>query len=282
MTVEALDALHASRIVFDLSGDVRAVRRVHQNVVDLYDEYWTGELCDDVYERLEDRVLDEAETNGPTVAIVVDGHPMVFDDVNWGIVHSGRRRGLCVQALPGISCVDTMMIDLSVDIGDGTQIVHANHLVIYKIRLDPHLQTFVFQVGKFGTSFFSAETTRNRAGRFTPLVEHLTRFYPPGHVATLLVSLGSGNGATVRKRVPLGALDDARAFLHRHEDDGLTMHIPAVPRRVVNKAFADAVDDEGHLDRIAVRKRSTAATPRTRPRSASSPASTATPESERS
>jgi len=254
MTVEALDALRASRIVFDLSGDVRAVRRVHRNVVDLYDEYWTGELCDDVYERLKQRVLDEAETNGPTVALVVDGHPMVFDDVNWSIVRAGRRRGLRVQPLPGISCVDTMMIDLGVDVGDGTQIVHANQLVVYDIRLDPHLQTFVFQVGKFGTSFFSAETARNLEGRFTPLVEHLTRFYPSDHVVTLLVSSGNGSGATIRKRLRLSSLDDARAFLHRRQDDGLTMHIPAVPRAVVNKAFASAVDDERHLDRIAVRK----------------------------
>jgi len=253
MTVEALDALRASRVVFDLSGDVRAVRRVHRNVVDLYDEYWTGELCDNVYARLQDRVLNEVETNGPTVAIVVDGHPMVFDDVNWGIVRAGRRRGLKVQPLPGISCVDTMMIDLGVDIGDGTQIVHANHLVIYEIHLDPHLQTFVFQVGKFGTSFFSAETARNRPGRFTPLAEYLTGFYPPDHKATLIVSSGNG-GAPIRKRVPLGALDEARAFLHRHQDDGLTMHIPAVPRPAVNKALAEAFDDERHLDRIAVRK----------------------------
>ena len=250
MTAEAFDAIRRSRLVFDLSGDVRAIRKLHRNVVDLSSDYWTGELCDNVYERLQEMVLREAETNGPTISIVVDGHPMVFDDVNWGIVRAGRRRGLSVVPLPGISCVDTMMIDLGVDIGIGAQIVHANHLLSYNITLDPHLQTFVFQIGKFGTSFFSAETRRNRPGRFTPLVEHLTRFYPPEHVATLIVS--SGTGATIRKRLPLGALDDARTFLHRHQDDGLSMHIPAHPREPVNETFARAIDDERHLAEIAV------------------------------
>lgn len=250
MTVESLDALRASRIVFDLSGDYKAIRKLHPNVVDLHKEYWTGELCDDVYERLQERLLSEAETNGPTISVVVDGHPMVFDDVNWGIVREGKRRRLNVVALPGISCVDTMMIDLGVDIGIGAQIVHANHLLTHDIALDPHLQTFVFQIGKFGTSFFTAETRRNRPGRFTPLVEHLTRFYPPGHVATLIVS--SGSGATIRKRVALGALDEARTFLHLHQDDGLTMHIPAHPRAPVNEEFTRAIDDERHLAEIAV------------------------------
>lgn len=247
MTVEALNALHASRLVFDLSGDVRAIRKLHSNVVDLYDDYWTGELCDDVYERLEETIVREVKTNGPTVALLVDGHPMVFDDVNWSLVRNGRRRGLNVVALPGISCVDTMMIDLGVDIGIGAQIVHANHLLSYDIRLDPHLQTFVFQIGKFGTSFFSAPTVRNRPGRFTPLVEHLTRFYAPEHPVTLIVSGG------VRRRLRLGKLDDARAFLHKHQDDGLTMHIPAAPRPPVNEEFTRNADDEAHLSTIAVR-----------------------------
>src|SRR5436189_138447 len=161
MTAEALAAIRKSRLVFDLSGDVRAIRKLHPNVVDLASDYWTGELCDNIYDRLQEMLLDEAKTNGPTISVVVDGHPMVFDDVNWGIVRAGRKRGLNVVALPGISCVDPMM-------------------------------------------------------------------------------------------VRLGTLDDARAFLHRHQDDGLTMHIPAYPRAPVNEAFTRAIDDERHLAEIAL------------------------------
>jgi uncharacterized protein YabN with tetrapyrrole methylase and pyrophosphatase domain len=228
---------------------VRAIRRLHGNVVDLFNDYWTGELCDNVYGRLQEVVLAEAESNGPTVAIVVDGHPMFFDDVNWGIVREGRRRGLRVEPLPAVSCLDTMTIDLGIDLGDGTQIIHANQLVAYDIRLDPHVQTFVFQVGKFGTSFFSAETTANRRGRFTPLARHLTRFYPRDHFATLIVSKGA---ESIRKRVRLGRLDEARAFLHRHQDDGLTMYIPPVETEPVNRRFMRECEDERHLAAIAV------------------------------
>jgi uncharacterized protein YabN with tetrapyrrole methylase and pyrophosphatase domain len=249
MTLEALTAMRSCRLVFDLSGDAEAIKKIHPRVVDLHDEYWTGELCSDVYERLERRILDEAAWNRRgSIAVVVDGHPMFFDDVNWGMLRNGRKRGLTVVALPGISCLDTMMIDVDTDLGDGAQIVHANHLLLYDIALDAHLQTYVLQIGKFGSSFFSRETKRNRPGRFTPLIEHLGRFYNPDTMVTLIVSLGA---ESLRQRVRLDKLDKSRAFLHRHEDDGLTMHIPAQPRGIVNERFSRELDDIEHLARIA-------------------------------
>lgn len=249
MTQEAIQAIESSRLVLDLSGDVGAVRKLHKNVVDLYSDYWTGELSDNVYDRLEELIVDEVRTNGPTVSVIVDGHPMFFDDVNWSLLRNGKRRRLNVVAVPGISCLDTMMIDVGVDLGNGAQIVHANHLVMYGIQLDPHLQTYVLQIGKFGTAFFSRETKRNLPGRFTPFVEHVTRFYPPDTMTTLMVSLGRD---TIRRKVRLGDLDSARAFLHRHQDDGLTMYIPARPRKPTNEEFTRGCDDLEQLARIAV------------------------------
>jgi precorrin-3B methylase len=248
MTIEAMDALRSSRLVFDLSGDANAIRKIHDNVIDLFDDYWTGELCDDVYKRLEETVVAEVRKNGPSVSIIVDGHPMLFDDVNWNLLRKGKRRGLNVVAIPGISSLDTMMIDVGADLGDGAQIVHSNQLLIYDIALDPHLQTYVLQVGKFGTEFFSRETRRNLPGRFTRLAAHLTRFYPADHMATLIISLGK---KSIRRRVRLGELDNARAFLHRHQDDGLTMYIPAYPRPITDERFARGLDDPDHLKTIA-------------------------------
>ena len=248
MTLEALRALEKSRVVFDLSGEVRSVRKLHKNVIDLAKEYWTGELNDDVYVRLEERIVAEVRANGPTVALIVDGHPMVFDDVSWNLLRKAGRRRLNVVAIPGISCLDTMMIDVGFDLGEGAHIVEANDLVVSDITLDPQLQTYVLQVAKFGTCFVSRETKRNLPGRFTPLVDHLTRFYPPEHVATLIVSM---NRDSIRRRVALRDLDSARAFLHRHQDHGLTLYIPARPSGVKNHQFVRDVDDLDHLATIA-------------------------------
>src|SRR5260370_17048116 len=75
MTLEAMKALQASRLVFDLSGDVAAIRKGHDNVVDLDQDYWTGELSDDVYSRLEAIILDEATNSRPTLPAILPRPP---------------------------------------------------------------------------------------------------------------------------------------------------------------------------------------------------------------
>lgn len=250
MTTESLNALKASRLVFETSGDAESVRGIHPNVIDMADDYWTGELCDDVYARMEDTIVREVRTNGPTVAVITDGHPMFFDEINWNLLKKGKRRGMNVVALPAVSSLDTMMIDVGMDVGDGAQIVHANQLLLYDLTLDPHLQTYVLQIGKFGTSFYSAGTKRNLPGRFTPLVKHLTRFYPADVMVTLIISLGEDS---IRRRVRLRDLDSARVFLHDRQNDGLTMHIPPCSEEM-NAKFSAQLDDPKHLAKIAVLK----------------------------
>jgi uncharacterized protein YabN with tetrapyrrole methylase and pyrophosphatase domain len=248
MTLEAIRALEKSRVVFDLSGDARSLRKLHGNVIDLAAEYWSGGLNTDVYARLEQRVLAEIRQNGPTVALVVDGHPLMGEGINWNLLRKARRRRMNVVAMPGVSSLDTMMIDVGFDLSDGAQIVEANDLLISGITLDPQLQTYVLQVAKFGTWFISRETKRNLPGRYAPLRDYLTRFYPPESVVTLIVSMGA---SSIRRRVALRDLDDARAFLHRHQHHGLTLHIPACGGRIANEQFADDLEKFDHLLTIA-------------------------------
>lgn len=248
MTLESINAIKASRIVFETSGDPDATRTLNRNVIDMASDYWTGELADDVYDRMEKTIWKELKTNGPTVAVITDGHPMLFDQINWNLYHKGRRRGLNVVALPAVSSLDTMMIDLGMDLGEGAQIVHANQLMLYETPLDPHLQTYILQISKFGTSFYSRETKRSLPGRFTPLVRHLTRYYPKDVIVTLIVSMGADS---IRKRVRLGNLDSARGWIHAHENDGLTLHIPPTTSEVLNERFAENLDDLKYLAKIA-------------------------------
>jgi len=248
MTLETVQALERSRVVFDLSGDPRSLRKLHKNVIDLADEYWTGGVNSDVYARLEQRIVEEIRQNGPTVALVVDGHPLIFEGINWNLLRKAKRRRMNVVAMPGISCLDTMMMHVGIDLCDGAQIVEANDLLISGIKLDPQLQTYVLQVAKFNTWFITRETKRNLPGRYTPLRDYLTRFYPPETVVTLIVSRGADS---IRRRVALRDLDDARAFLHRHQHHGLTLHIPGCASPIANRQFADDLWKFEHLLTVA-------------------------------
>lgn len=248
MTLEAVEALKTCRVVLDLSADPDAVRAIHPNVVDLAQDYWTFDVNEDVYARIERIVLDEVRRGGPTVGHITDGHPLLFDDVSWSLVRRGRKLGLKVVALPGVSCLDTMVLELGVDLGNGTQILEATQVLHYDLALNPYLATFLFQIGSFGTNFVSATTRRNRKGRFTPLVDHLLKFFPRGHPAVLISS--SGRGRPARKlRLPLHRLDGAREFIHSAEGGGLTLYLPPLPRQA-NPAYTRKLSDVGHLQDI--------------------------------
>lgn len=248
MTLEAVRALEKSRLVFDLSGDPRSLRKLHKNVVDLAGDYWAGGLNTDVYTRLEQRILAEVRDSGPTVSVVVDGHPLMGEGINWNLVRKAKRRRLNVVAMPGVSSLDTMMIAVGFDLSEGAQIVEANDLLVSGITLDPQLQTYVLQVAKFGTWFITRETKRNLPGRYAPLRDYLLRFYPPETGVTFIVSLGD---ESIRRRVALRDLDDARAFVHQHRHHGLTLYIPACGGRIANEQFASDLWEFEHLAAIA-------------------------------
>lgn len=251
LTAEAREALQSCRLVFDLSGDAAAIRRVNRNVVDLSDDYWGhSDLNANIYERLTRKVLAEGG-RGPTIGLVTDGHPMVFDDVCWAIRRRGKKRGLHVVALPGVSCLDTMVIDLWVDLGNGSQIVEANQLVEWNMTLSPHLATFVFQVGKFGTEIIAAPRSSSRKGRYDALAEHLMRWFPPTHPVTLIVSAGDVRPAA-RRSVRLAMLDRARAFIDENAPYGLTLFLPPLPS-TPDVAFGTRIRDHEHHADIAGR-----------------------------
>src|SRR5260221_1959365 len=101
-TPETLRALRTARVILDLTGNSRLLRKFCQQVINLDKEYWTDGLDEDVYKRIANIVLNQAG-NGPRVVLVVDGHPGIYQDLSWDIYDRGRRRGLRVVILPAVS-----------------------------------------------------------------------------------------------------------------------------------------------------------------------------------
>src|ERR1043165_7789048 len=123
ITPETVRALKAARVILDLTGNSRLLKKFCKHVVDLDSVYWTGEVDEEVYARIANIVLDEAK-GGPGVVLVVDGHPGIYQDLTWDISDRGRRRGLKVVILPAVSFLDIMIAfcDLRVD-ASGFQIL---------------------------------------------------------------------------------------------------------------------------------------------------------------
>lgn len=218
ITAETADVLRNCRIVFDLTHQPRRMKRLNPNTVNLERLYWTGEECVDVYRRLVDLVLEEIN-RGPGVALATYGHPLLFDDVNMELLRLSKRGRFTCRALPAVSCLDTLSIDLGIDYGDGLQVFESWDVVINEHVLNPAIHALLLQVGEFGWER-TGDTIPETKGRLRPLERYLRRYYPAGHPAVIVFS-DNGQGA-----LKLNTRIDKLDYHRRRILPGATLYLP--------------------------------------------------------
>jgi hypothetical protein len=196
---------------------------INPRVEDVGPRYWRTGRAWNIYKDIAKYIIARAATARP-VAFVVQGNPLFFNDICWEIARRGKRAGLKVQALPGVSCVDVLPIQLGFDMGDlGTQIFEATQLVMFALPINPVLSTLILQVAEFGTS--TVFVSRDRAPvDFVPLVAHLSKFFPPDHIVMFVRSTSARNdpSAVISTRLALIAEEAGRI------EAGMTLYVPRV------------------------------------------------------
>jgi len=248
-TPETLHAFKSARVIFDLTSHSRLLRKFCEQLINLDNEYWTGELDEDVYERIATIVLNAARS-GAGVVLVVDGHPAIYQDLSLDIYNRGKRRGLKVKILPAVSCIDLMISsgELPLD-ARGLQILEATTMVGLNTRLNPFLDLLIMQIGWFGTSLLY-EVAHNTKGRFKPLITYLTKFYPGHHKVRLLRVPAS---PVARCRSLVFAISSLDRF-HKSITTDTTLFIPALDNdddSSVNEEFLEQTEDKNYLASIA-------------------------------
>lgn len=162
---------------------------------------------------------------------------MFFNDISWEIAKFGKQAGLRVQALPGISSIDVLPIQLGFDIGDlGVQILEATQLVLFQLELNPFLSTLILQVGEFASSSV-LKTSEASSGRFTPLVSHLTKFFPQDHLGIFIYSTPAPGDPTIAFSTELGSIDKHANKIR----PGMTLYIPRVGVPQIEQAVLRAL-----------------------------------------
>jgi len=248
-TPETLSAFKAARVVFDLSSHQTLLKRYCKRVVNLDKEYWTGDLDELVYKRIADKILEEAR-NGPGVVLVVDGHPSIFQDLSWDVLHRGNRRGLRVQILPAVSCIDAMAAFCKLELNArGLQIFEATSLLAFNGTLNPYVDAIIMQIGWFGTSLLY-NTGHSKKGRFAPLVMFLTKYYPETHRVKLLRAPALKNEPAKIITTKLSLLDS----FHKSISMDMTLFLPALESEMdtaINEDFLQQTEEKDHLMNIA-------------------------------
>src|SRR5260370_1108088 len=111
LTLETLDVLRNVNVVYHLSARHADLCAINPRTRDLSDHYFRTGDRQDIYEAMARYLVKTAKLEGP-IALALDGNPMFFSDISWMTAAMGKQEGLRVEALPAVSCIDVLPMQL--------------------------------------------------------------------------------------------------------------------------------------------------------------------------
>jgi hypothetical protein len=247
LTREAEACLGASRHAFVVDagfGIGDHIAELGPVVHNLLGEYRDGRSRLETYRRMAAEVVAGA-LEEPPVAFAAYGHPTLFVYPSALIRRAAEALGLDVYVAAGISCIDTILIDLDLEPGlNGLQIYDANALLVENRALDPEVPCLVLQPDAVESAFHSESPSR--ASRFRRLEAHLLRFYPPEHVVT---SVRSATFPIFEPEVTSFRLDALSETFEARQLAG-TLYLPPARTATVDDDLVRQIFDPLHLPRI--------------------------------
>lgn len=215
-------------------GVVDYLKTLCPNVVDLTSQEELGSHRILIYRRMAAEVVAAAVENSP-VCFATYGHPKMYCYPTILIQRAAKLLDLKVMVLPGISSLDTLLVDLGIDPGfDGLQIYEATDLVIRRRPLQTDVSCVILQAPIVMEAY-------NKPGspsidNLRLLQNYLLDFYPDQHNAILIVSKTHPLLEPIMQKIPLGRLVMA---MQQGFSVG-TLFIPPVHHReVANQELAD-------------------------------------------
>ena len=248
VTREAEEAMRRSRKVFfvdDGFGIEEYIASLGTEPVPLMYLYDEGRERRETYVEMAALVLDGA-LDDPPVSFASYGHPQVYVYPTQLVRAGAAALELGVRVLPGVSALDTILIDLDFDPGPrGLQMYEATDALARRRPLQPDVPCLLWQVSAIETGLYTRQ--RGNAARFERLQEYLLTIYPAEHPVTMVLSASYQLLDAWRETFPLGELADKLA-------GGLqagTLFIPPAEVRPVSdpQVLRDAYDRQ-HLERI--------------------------------
>lgn len=245
MTIEAIEALTRCREIYTIlhpSMEALLPREIAPKIKSLWPLYTPGSYRRDVYDAEIATVLDAASQQ-KTVAYLAPGNPVIFDSVTHGIIAGAPARGLTVQVIPGISSIDSILVDLHLDLAPGIQIFDASFLLANNVELRPDVACILFQPTAFGTSYVTVGY-QPLSTAFAPLREYLMRFYPPDHEIMYVTSAERTHEISRVVRFPLQELGGTQ---DTPQTPGASLFIPPAQRPEMNTAFLEQMSNPESL-----------------------------------
>lgn len=208
-------------------GVVDFVRTLSPETIDLKDHFRPGTHRLEIYRSIASEIV-AAAVKSPPVCFATYGHPTMYSYPTVLVRRAAAILDLRVSILPGISFLDTLLVDLGLDPGfDGLQVYEATDLLVRRRPLQPDVGCVIAQapvVGEPGTRDASSNTPN-----LVRLQEYLLTFYPADHQVVVVVSKSHPLLAPLRHATRLSMLAADLAS----GPATATMYIPPVERRAI-------------------------------------------------
>jgi uncharacterized protein YabN with tetrapyrrole methylase and pyrophosphatase domain len=249
VTREVEAALRRSREILYLDhgfGVREYLEGLCPHVTDLYPlSYRDNEPRLDAYDRMSAAVLCTALDHAP-VTFAIYGHPTVYVYPTRQITRAASYLGLSVEVLPGISSLDTMLIDLGLDPGlDGLQMYEATEALLRERPLQSDVPCLLWQVGVVESSLYSR--AQSSPERFRRLQRYLLRYYPAAHRVQVVYTSGH---PLVHSEVASCSIDELPEHLAIASPVATLYIPPAEVRAIVNPELADKLTSVDHLGQL--------------------------------
>lgn len=187
-------------------------------------------------------VLDSANSDRP-VAYLTPGNPVTFDRVAQEIINGSNELKLKLKVIPGISFLDTILVDIQQELAPGMQIYEASWFVGMEVSPDTRLSCMLVQTSIFGTSYAVIDRKPQKS-TLIELKEYLLKFYPKDHLVALVRSgIDEDSPANVCP-VKIGDLDNVSSS----DQIGASMFIPPLDEAKLTEEFADMMFSKSNLN----------------------------------
>jgi uncharacterized protein YabN with tetrapyrrole methylase and pyrophosphatase domain len=167
------------------------------------------------------------------IALVVAGHPRMGVTIAQWLSKSKQLEHIELNIIEGVSSFDTMINDLACDpLERGTAILDANRLLLFKYRLEPSVDTFIYHVSSVGNvrTDYVDSCERNQVHL---LAEYLQKYFSTDKKIVLCKASNISGLPAEYSELTLGTLVENASRI----DTGTTLFIPADAPKSINSHF---------------------------------------------
>ncbi|KTC98353.1 methylase, partial [Legionella feeleii] len=232
------NSLENTELVLALANnsEIDLLSKYCKRIISIKTLYVDGDKDIDNYYRIYRKTISYLK-DFKNISLLVAGHPRFGVTLTQLFEIQASKENYILNVNPGISSLDTMLIDLKIDpLERGSVIIDVNRLLLFEHPLNTALDYFIYHISSIGnnrTDFMSPSL--NNQGNV--LKDYLLKFYPQSKEIVMIESASTNSTNPTISRATLGEL----AILLQEVNFTSSLFIKGDINRHINHKFYNAL-----------------------------------------